>query len=85
MANKIIEAGVTAAKWVGAGLATIAISEGGFACGSILANDVELTVKSINKKLNPTIMKRKHWYTKPEEFNTRKGKFVSDMKKEKSK
>lgn len=68
-------------KVIGSCVATAAIVEVGYLGGKMLESDVEYTAKAIDKKVNPTVMKKRHWYSKPEKYNLRTRKFVADKKK----
>ena len=83
MEKNIINTGIKALKIVGSIIISAAIVEAGYMGGKMLGDDVECTVEAIDAKINPTIMKKRHWYSKPEKFNTRTKKFVADTKKAK--
>ena len=66
---------------IGSVVATAAIVEVGYLGGKMLESDIEYTAKTINNKVNPTVMKKRHFWSKPEKFNLRTKKFVADKKK----
>ena len=80
MANKFGEISVKALKVIGSCIITAAITEVGFLGGKMLAGDIECTAKAVDAKVNPVVMKKRHWYSKPEKYNLRKKKFVADIK-----
>ena len=80
MTKNIINKAIKVLKIVGAGVVSASICELGYLGGRMLGNDIEYTAKTVNSKFNPTVMKKRHWYSKPEKFNTRTNKFVADMK-----
>ena len=83
MTKNIPGTAIKVAKIVGSCIVTAAIAEVGFLGGRMLQDDIETTVKVVDSKVNPTVMKRRKWYKKPEKFNTRTQKFVADMKRTK--
>lgn len=83
MSNKILETTATVGKVIGSLIVSAAIVEMGYHGGRMLQSDVEVTADVINSKINPTIMKKRHWYSKPEKYNTRTKKFVADKKNNK--
>ena len=46
-----------------------------------MKNIFKSITKAIDAKRNPTIMKKRHWWKKPEAFNTRLNQFVADIAK----
>lgn len=78
--KNVADTAIKVAKVIGSCIATAAIVEVGYLGGKMLENDVEYTAKTINNKINPTIMRKKHWFSKPQPYNPRKKQFVADMK-----
>ena len=78
MANKVVGTGVKVLKIVGSCIVTAAIAEIGFLGGKMLESDVETTVKVVDSKVNPIVMKKPKWYKKPQPYNNRTKKFVAD-------
>jgi hypothetical protein len=83
MANKAVDITVKVLKCVGAGIVTGAIIEGGYLGARMLQNDIEYVADTVDSKINPTIMKRRNIFSKPEKFNTRTKKWVEDKKSKK--
>ena len=82
--NKILD-GVTTVVTVVLTVVTVAaIGEVGYLGGAMLTNDVECTVKEVKSKINPIEMRRPHWYSKKQPFNTRTNKFVEPKKNKKN-
>ena len=81
MAKKILNGVVTAVKHIAAAAVTISVVNAGAQGASMLGNDLEYAAKKLDAKINPTVMKSRHWWKRPELYNTRTKKFVADMKK----
>ena len=71
---------IKAVKILASGMATASLIEMGYHGGRMLGNDIECVVKVVDNKINPKVMKKPHWYSKPKLYNTRTKKFV-DAKK----
>ena len=81
----VANSGVKVLKVIGSCIVTAAIAEIGYLGGKMLESDVECTVKAVDSKVNPKVMKKRHWYSKPELYNARTKKFVADKTKKTSK
>lgn len=85
MTNKFVKTAGKVAVYTFSVFTTAALVEMGYHGGRMLINDVDYTVKAVDSKVNPKIMKKRHWYSKPELYNTRTKKFVNDKKTKKNK
>ena len=80
MTNKFINGVVKTVKIAGVIVISAAIAEESYHGARMLCEDVEYTAKKIDSKINPIVMVKPAWYKKPQPFNTRTQKFVSDKK-----
>ena len=83
--NGIVKIITKVGKVVGSTVAIAAVTELGYLGGRMLIQDGEYTAKYIDSKVNPKVMKKRHWYSKAELFNTRTNTFVADKKAKKTK
>ena len=79
--NKIINAVKNTAKIAVAAVTLGTIAEAGYHGARMLESDIECTVKYVDSKVNPTIMKKPGLFKKPQKYNTRTKKFVDAKKK----
>ena len=82
--KKIADGLLTAVKYGASIVMTMVFIESGYQGGKALVDDIECVVDVIDSKVNPTVMKKRHWYSKPEEYNTRTNQYVADKKKSKN-
>ena len=78
--KKVVDVAKKVVKITVGGATCVAAAQAIYLGAQMTFNDVEMIGKIIDSKRNPIIMKKRHWYSKPEAFNTRKNQFVSDMK-----
>ena len=72
--KKIVKGAVKGLKIAAAAIVTGALVESGYQGGKMLCDDIELTVRAINDKINPTVTYKQGLFGKPKTVNLRTGK-----------
>lgn len=74
---------VKGAKLIGAGFTAAVVGTIGSIGGLETFETGKSVYKAVNRKINPIVWERKHWWKKAEPKNARTGKWLSDKKTKK--
>ena len=83
--NKITEVATKIGKYIGGICISICVGEIGALGAKMAADDCEYLAKTAKRKYDKIENRKRHWWSKEEEYSARTNEFISDRKKKKNK